>query len=78
MSEIQNLDMWSVLGQINQYGFTQLTDNSQCYQIRLVNLRRTLEGVTYLSQAKKQISSAHGDLSTKTIEPIPDSIITFC
>lgn len=55
--------------------FTQ-NDFSQCYQIRLINLRRILEGVKYLSIVKKSASNVDSPTVQET-EKIPDAILNF-
>jgi hypothetical protein len=50
--DIQYIDIRQMFGQINQYNFDQ-SENSKCYQIRLSNLRRLLEGVPFVSVIKK-------------------------
>ena len=51
--ELKFIDVRQMFGQINQYVFAQ-SDNTQCYQIRLANLRRLLDGSKSLSTKKKK------------------------
>ena len=65
-----------ICGYNNKYIFTQIdNDNSKCYQIRLVNLRRILEGVRYLSTIKKTPKHEQDDETVN--EPVPDSVLSF-
>ena len=75
VADIENVRPKDIRGQINQYVFTQ-NDFSQCYQIRLINLRRILEGVKYLSIVKKSATAAESP-SVQENEKIPDAILNF-
>lgn len=60
-----------MFGQINQYQLTQ-SDSFECYQIRLANLRRLIEGCKHLSTIKKQ-----ADDGVARNVPIPNDVVSF-
>ena len=73
--QIENLEADEVCGYNNKYIFTQMqSENTKCYQIRLINLRRMLEGVRYLSTIKK---TNLGIDDCEDNEPVPESVLGF-
>jgi hypothetical protein len=72
--EIEDMNIRQMFGQINQYQLTQ-SESTECYQIRLVNFRRLIEGCKYLTTVKKQTANFNQGVTRNT--PIPDGVVSF-
>lgn len=72
--EIEDMNIRQMFGQINQYQLTQ-SDSAECYQIRLVNFRRLIEGCKHLTTVRKQPANYNQGVTRST--PIPDGVVTF-